>query len=260
MQEIKADKALNLIILAGEIMLSSGAETYRIEETMQKMAESFGFEIAETFVTTTGIFATIGMSEETTVTMVKRVKQRTIHLGKVSEVNSLSRKMASDKLPVETVYEELMNIKNLPSYSKRTMTISVSVACFCTCYMFGGSIRDCLNAAANGFILYQFLDYAGRHNMSKILTNIFGAGIVATSTLMLINLQLSSNIDTVIIGSIIPLVPGVALTNAIRDILGGDFLSGTSRIVDAIIVAICIATGVGSVFQFWYFLFGGLII
>jgi len=76
----------------------------------------------------------------------------------------------------------------------------------------------------------------------------------------LLNLGLGNNINSIIIGTIMPLVPGISLTNAIRDILEGDFLSGSARILDAILIAVAIATGVGTVMNLWYGAFGGVII
>ena len=51
-------------------------------------------------------------------------------------------------------------------------------------------------------------------------------------------------IDSIIIGGIMPLVHGVIFTTAIRDTLNGDYHSGMSRILEAIVVALAIAVGV----------------
>ena len=55
-----------------------------------------------------------------------------------------------------------------------------------------------------------------------------------------------------------PLVPGVAITNAIRDIMAGDFLSGTARVVEAVLIAVAIASGVGPVLRIATIMLGGI--
>ena len=53
------------------------------------------------------------------------------------------------------------------------------------------------------------------------------------------------DMDTVIVSSLMPLVPGVAITNAVRDTLQGDYISGSARMLEAFLKAASIALGVG---------------
>ena len=260
MNEENRKKVLRLVMLAGEVMLSNGAETYRIEETMRRMAESQGLKTIEAFVTPTGIFATIGFSEKDASTMVKRVKIRTIHLEKVAQVNELSREIFAKHIGIDCAYKKLLAINSLQPYPRLASTICIAISCFCFSYMFGGTWADCFNSSIAALILSQLIYFGNKANFSRVLINIFGGAIVSVSTLFFINFGLGDNIDKAVIGAIMPLVPGVALTNAIRDILEGDFLSGSTRIIDALIVAICIAAGVGSVFHLWTTIFGGLVL
>ena len=73
------------------------------------------------------------------------------------------------------------------------------------------------------------------------------------------NFAVDAQIDSVIIGSLMPLVPGVAIVNAIRDIISGDFVSGTSRLTEAVLIAVALALGVGTVLQGYIFIFGGIL-
>ncbi len=49
--------------------------------------------------------------------------------------------------------------------------------------------------------------------------------------------------DKVLIGIIMLLIPGIMLTNSIRDILLGDIISGSLRLVEAILMAATLALG-----------------
>ncbi|MBC7960172.1 MAG: threonine/serine exporter family protein, partial [Vallitaleaceae bacterium] len=95
---------------------------------------------------------------------------------------------------------------------------------------------------------------------SKFFGDIIGGALVAIVGLILFYYaHLGTNFDLIIIGGIMPLVPGVALTNAIRDTIQGDFLSGISRTADAFIVAMSVAVGVGSILKLYNVYMGGLL-
>ncbi len=87
--------------------------------------------------------------------------------------------------------------------------------------------------------------------ISKIIRIILEAGMVALVSFGFSGLfgvfGITANLDKMIIGGIIPLVPGMALTTAIRDFAGGDYLSGTIRLIDALLIGSSIAIGVGMV-------------
>ena len=55
--------------------------------------------------------------------------------------------------------------------------------------------------------------------------------------------------NRVVIGGIIPLVPGVAFSTSIREFFNGDYLSGVIHLIAALLTAVCIALGVcGGIF------------
>lgn len=100
----------------------------------------------------------------------------------------------------------------------------------------------------------------GKHNLSKFLTNLSASALVALVGGVLFLLGLGHNMDKVIIGSIIRLVPGMALTTSIRDFFHGDYLSGAIRMLDAVLVGGCIAVGVGVVVRLLSLLTGGALL
>ena len=81
--------------------------------------------------------------------------------------------------------------------------------------------------------------------------------LLTLSALILEKLQLIHNIDSAIIGSLMLLVPGLAITNAVRDSIGGDLLAGIIRAVEACLIAIAIALGAGVTMSIWIALLGG---
>ena len=81
---------------------------------------------------------------------------------------------------------------------------------------------------------------------SKFIVNILGSSFVTILSLLCSTIGIPVLYDKVIIGAIMPLVPGIALTTSIRDLFNGDYLSGTIHLMDALLTAFCIAVGVGT--------------
>lgn len=257
---IDPNLAMNFAMTAGEAMLRFGAETNRVEDTMMRLLVNCGFETAESFVTTTGIFASIQSEHTGIVTMIKRVKNRTIDFEKVADINSLSRNFAERNISFAQGCLMLQDILKKPSMPVGITILASGVGCFAFAKMFGGVWADCFNALFTGLAMQFFVQLMLKNRVSNFLVNLVGGGLLSFFALVLLNLGLGKSLDNVIIGAIMPLVPGISITNAIRDVLEGDFLSGTTRTVDALIVAVAIATGVGTVLKLWFFAFGGVLI
>jgi len=109
----------------------------------------------------------------------------------------------------------------------------------------------------SAFLMQIPVKLLDRHNVVIFLQNILGGAFGATFALIFVGLGLAPSIDYIIIGAIMPLLPGVALVNAIRDILDGDMLAGSARIMEAVLTAIAIAAGVGTAVSIWVS-FGGI--
>jgi uncharacterized membrane protein YjjP (DUF1212 family) len=122
-------------------------------------------------------------------------------------------------------------------------------------YLLGGSAADSMVAFVTGLFLYMFLIAADKMKIAKVLKNVFGSAGVTILSIALYSLGFGDSIDHIIIGAIICLVPGVAITTSVRDFFNGDYLAGTIHLVDAILVATCISVGVGVVLKAWNILF-----
>lgn len=246
---------LALASQAGRIMLENGAETCRIEDTMMRILNHLDIKGANVFVTTTGLFVS---SDEHT--LICRIKTRTIHLNKIALVNDMSRRLVSGEISPEEAAKLLEDIDSVKPYRPAVRIAASALSCFCFAFIYGGTPADELAAFFSGAFLSPLLIFLGRIKISGFLTSLFGGAWAALLTLLLIKLGIGENMDKIIIASIMPLVPGVVLTNSVRDILEGDYLSGSGRILDALLVAAAVAAGVGSVLKLYFYFFGGELI
>jgi uncharacterized membrane protein YjjP (DUF1212 family) len=251
---------LKFAMQAGEIMLRNGAETYRVEDTIERILHTYMLETVEVFVTPTCIFATIDDASSEMVTVIKRVRTRSIRLDKVSLVNDLSRRFVANNLPIKKALLELKHIDQLPSYPPFIIIAAVGFASAFFTTMFGGNEMDFFISAIIGFVLAIAQYFLNKTGSSRFLNDLIGGSIIGMLALLLTGCIPNTHMDTIITGSIMPLVPGVAITNAIRDTLEGDLVAGISRGIEAFFIAISIATGVGIVIKLWFALSGGVFI
>lgn len=254
-----SDKVLHIATFAGRIILESGGETYRVEETICKICEAYGVRYADSFVTPTGIMVSVYDEYNYTETLVKRVTSRTVNLQKIHLVNELSRKIYIEKYSLDEVLEKLIDInQNSPRYDFKTNIIfsGMGAAGFTT--ILGGKLEDCVVSFFVGMFVQYITLKAGKLRINAFFVNSLGGAIAAILSLIAYNLGIGSNLDTMIVGSIMLLVPGLAITNAIRDTIAGDLISGIIRGAEAFLVAISIAVGTGMVMSFWLAVGGGI--
>lgn len=240
------NKLLNISTLAGKILLESGAETYRVEETIVRIGLSFGVDNAESFVTPTGIIASF-TKDSNTFTIVKRIKTRGVDLNKIDLINNLSRQVQNKSMTIDNLNKELNNISKSDRYSSSLTLLSSCIASGCFSLMFGGNIKDFFAAFIIGACIKVVVSICNKLDINSFFINSLGGGLCAILAIILMKLNICTNIDKTIIGSIMLLVPGLTITNAIRDTIAGDLLSGITKASEAFLVAVSIAVGTGAI-------------
>ncbi|MGO5052707.1 threonine/serine exporter family protein [Lachnospiraceae bacterium LCP25S3_G4] len=259
-ENIDMHKVLEFALEAGRVLLKNGAEIFRVEETIAHICNHYDMDTVDTFVLSNGIFITAERDNEEVFAKVKHVPLSGIHLGIVTEVNDLSREICAGKVSLEEAVEKLKVIEQMPPKRSYFRVIAAGLGSGSFCYLLKASLLESCAAFVIGMLLYMFVIFAEKHKLSKIIVNIVG-GIIITILAIgasYIPLPVSVSVDKMIVGSIMPLVPGVAFTNAIRDIADCDFISGTVRMIDALLVFVYIAIGVGVALSMYANILGGL--
>ena len=200
------DLAFNLIMDCGQAMLANGGEVFRAQDTMEIMARSFGIVDFHVYVLTNGIFAS---AQNGTVSAVRHVPVVSTNLGHVEAINAISRRVADGELDLNSAQLEFERMKRMPTLSPLYNCVAGTMGAGCFAMLFGGGLPEMLVGALGGLLAYPALQ-----------------------------------VNFAIIGALMVLTPGVALTMGIRDIINSDYLSGTIRLVDALLVAGCLAVGV----------------
>lgn len=235
---------MNTAVLAGVVMLRSGAETYRVEETITHILRTAQVETVETVVLTTGIFVTMDNPDMESISVIKRVESRGMNLNRIERANAVSRRYCAGEMTLEEAYAELKTIKGR-QYKRMVYNLATIGVCSGFAPLFGGSWEEIAGAAAAGVILAMIITIGKCLHIQGFILNAFSAFGVALTAIFLKNGFPTMNMDIVIISSIMPIVPGVAITYAIRDSLQGDYLAGAARSMEAFMTAAAIALGVG---------------
>lgn len=239
------EEVLDLALMAGHILLENGAEIYRVEETIDRICGYYGVNSENAFVLSNGIFLTAGSARESFFAKVQHIPVSGTHLNKVAAVNQLSREIVEGKHTIQDAYRILEEIRTMPGKKRWMQTLASGVGSAAFCIFFGGTFGDSLAAFAAGICLYLYVLWLSTPHLSKIVGNIGGGALVTVVCCLLYLMGVGENLNFMMIGTIMPLVPGVAFTNSIRDVADGDYISGSVRMLDALLVFFCIAIGVG---------------
>ena len=242
----KGNSVMDVCLLAGEIMLKYGGETYRVEETLERMAKSASYKNIHCFATATGVFLSFEekKGKEDLMQMV-RVDERMQNLSKVADVNQVSREFVAGELTIDQAYEKLQNIATAPmQYPLWLIHIAAGFAGSGFSYLFGGGLSDLLPAFIAATVSSLVVLEIERQLKVQFAAEFVAAFAGGTVAIFLVFIGLGSNLDQIIIGSLMPLVPGVPLTNAVRDLMSGDLLAGISRGAEALLTSLSVATGI----------------
>jgi len=247
-QQAEAKLLFSAALLAGEILLSSGAEIYRVEDTIGRILRLSGYEDADSFVTPTSILMTLRDPAAHTLTTLRRVSARENNLARVAKVNTVARTLCDHEITVQEAVEQLLHIQKHSGYAPwaQSLLLVVFPSFF---YLFFGGINVYAGIAC--LVTGVWLALAQRWMMRQSVVRFFNdlisaAGAAFLASLLTRAMSVDALSNLVIISSIMPLVPGVAITTAIRDVLHGDYQSGTARAAEAFIIATAIAVGVGA--------------
>ena len=243
-------------VLAGEIMLIAGAETCRVEDTMMRMLKTGGLQRCDAFVVTTGITVTIEDPRCGIISLTRRIREKQTNLNRIDQVNTISRKFCADGLNLNETYEQLSRMEQ-DCYADWQIYLAIVVTAACFTVMLGGGVQEAMAASLNGiyFILARILNR--RLRLNGFVFNMAASFFMSLSGIVLREFWMPGlNLEPFIAGSIMAMLPGVAMTNGIRDTLEGDYMSGSARMIEAFVVASSLALGIGTGMAAGHFLLG----
>lgn len=242
---------LDLASRMAVVLIGSGAEISRVEETLQHISDHFEVDRTEMFVIANGLFVNMQKDGVYEHVRIQYVPDVSANMTNICRVNEMSRALCESRCTIDEALDELSDIEHYRCRRRYLVVLASGFGAGAFCYLFGGNFRDCIGAGISGFILWLILELVDKFHLSRVLLNIAGAWIATFGCLVFYKIELIQHLNNAIMGAVIPLVPGVLFLNGIRDIADGDFISGGIRLLEAIMIFICIAAGIVIATRLW---------
>lgn len=236
------EEVVHTCLTAGKILLESGAETHRVEDTMLRIAASFGLADAQSHVTPTGIIFSI---EKTASTHFLRIVDRSTNLGKVARVNHVSRQISDGRLTADEAAERLHAIEdNKLAYSLWVQSVAAAFVSGSFAIMFQGSWPDFFPAMVAGGAGFVAMNLLHKWVEIQFFAEFLASFIIGMVAALFMFAGVGDAMDRIIIGAVMPIVPGLLITNAVRDLMAGHLVAGLSKGAEAVLTAFAIGAGV----------------
>lgn len=236
-------KLLDAATALGYRLAMCGAETYRVEDSINRILSAYGMD-SETFVIPNCMTVSIRTPDGEVLTRMRRIGIHGNDLDAVERYTGLSRRICSETPPPDTIRDWISETDASRRYYPIPMQLLGSVlGAFGFALLFGGSLGDGLCACLCGLIIGLVNCWMEKVGANPFFRIIIAAFCMALPAYGMGALGLAPNPDAVIIGSLMILVPGLLFTNAMRDIIYGDTNSGINRVVQVLLIAVAIALG-----------------
>ena len=244
-------KVLSTANTIGKILLTSGAETYRVEEAITLVCRRFDLK-SESVVTMTCVLTSAKKKDGEVITEVNRIYSVSNNLNKIDRIHKIL--LDIHKYEIDDLEKEIKKLQIQTVYKKKVLLISYCFSAAFFSLLFDGKFRDFLVAGVGGLLIFYMANFANKLKLNNFFINTLGGFLVTIFSSFATKLGIVSTPSYSAIGTLMLLVPGLALTNAIRDLINGDLLAGTSRSIEAALVGSALAIGTGfALFTMSYF-------
>ncbi len=239
---VDADLLLRTALDVAVGTLRAGGEIHRVEETVERICYAHGAAHVEVFAIYSLVIATVRLEDGSYASMTRRVLSSENHMTRLSRLNEISRGLVSHRITLDEAQTRLQEIKSAPPYPAALELLGAFLCSGAFAVMFGGGFLDALAASLIGLmmtVIARLLPPSTNPFAVMVISSLVG-GI---ATMLAVKSGLGVDRGIIFVGMIMPLVPGLAFGNALRDLLSGDLLSGTLSLIRAVLLAASIAFG-----------------
>ena len=243
-----ADKVLCVALDVGENLLHCGGEINRVENTIERICRAYGAKHVEVFTITSVIVAEVRMSDGSYSSQLRRVLQAEMgnDLSKLERFNALSRKICAEKTDPDEAFMMIKKAKEATAIPTYVSLIGAIFAAGGFAIFFGGNMVDAIIAAFVGVII-TLVDSNRPSFINKMASTVICSFIGGLLSYFLSHFAalagFAGNVDLVMIGTIMLLIPGISFGYAMRDLVFGDTISGALKTIQAVLLAAMIALG-----------------
>ncbi|MBQ2735395.1 MAG: threonine/serine exporter family protein [Clostridia bacterium] len=240
--ESYANQLLCLALDIGEGMLKCGAEVHRVENAIERICYAYGAEHVEVFAITSLIVASVRMKDNSYSSQVRRLYGSSYSFSRLEDLNALSRRICKETPSLEEVNELIHRIKARRAYSFWLYLLGGCGSAAAFTLFFGGNWSDFFVAFFLGAVVVV-IDWRLPAYINQLVKQFLTAFVAGSLAYLSVYLGVGSHVDSIIIGTIMLFIPGLAFGNALRDLLWGDIMAGIMKTVQSCLSAMMIAFG-----------------
>ena len=249
-------KLLSAVLEIEAMMIAAGGEIYRAEESARRILEAYGMQQIDVYATTSNIIVSVETADGTVKTHTRRVPPIGTDIEKVHRLNDLVRRLSVTPLPIEELPAQLDVVRQAPQYPTWVVTLFYGVIAAAFYLFFGGRhVVELITSFSAGVVTGLLTFGLEKVKANKFLVKFLCAFSACLISFLLKQAQYIDSVDYIIISNIMTLIPGIGLTNSLRDLFSGDSISGVLRLIEAALLALAIACG----YIVTTFLFGGVV-
>lgn len=234
---------LEIASLAGKCILENGGEIYRVEQTVLHVCNTYGIQNCECFATPTAIIASIIDEGGEVHTVVRRISHRQVNLAKIDAVNTFSRTLGDTSPSFSDAKKRLLQIDQMASYPFIVLLLASALGVGAFTIVFTGNWSNVLGGMLAGAVTRLCTQLLAHFQAGTFFINMVGGMVSTLVGWFSILVGWGDSWWILILSSLMLLVPGMLITNALRDIAAGDLISGGSRGVEAISIAAALSCG-----------------
>ena len=242
---VNYDGLVNTTADIGYLLIVNGAEISRAEESMRRVFCAYGSEDGEVFAIPNYLCVSVGAEDGRPVTAIRRIPPQQINMNRVERVNDLCRRICRAKPSLDSVKRELDRISRMPSVPLPVQFAACAFVAAAFTLFYGGSPADAAVAFLCGAVMRPFGWAMERFRVNRFFNYLFSSFAAAAIALLFAHEWVFLSYDKIIIGALMNLVPGIAVTGFMRDIIAGDMIAGILRFTESLLVATSIAIGAG---------------
>ena len=254
------EERLALVLDIAEQMVISGAEVARTEYSVRRICKSFGAVRTEALSITTSLIVTVYYDEYGSVTQTRRVDKFAYNMDRLEKMNELSREICDKKLSIEDGRKRFSELMAEKYYSFHSQIFFFMLVAFTFTLFFGGSIKDALVSSFIAIIFKYIDEFARKIEINKFIPIVASSLLGGFLAIMAVRAGLADSVGKVSIGDVMLLIPGIMLTNSLRDMFGGDTITGGIRFIEATLIAIMIAVGFSASSKFYEEIFSSVVV
>jgi uncharacterized membrane protein YjjP (DUF1212 family) len=242
---METKQVLEIALSSGQILMKNGAETYRVEDTIERICSAYDLE-CECLTTAKGVIVSVMYSSGEKMTSLKKVRNTGVDLYRIELINSFSRDFKRNCIEYDEAKKILREIENAPEFSLPVRIFAASMTSFIYSLFFNGTIYDSVAAALISICIYFMMEKISKLGFFQFFEFFFSGFVIGIASLFAENLFPFISKGNIITGAIMILLPGVPLTNGIKDIIYGDFTSGLIKFGEAMLIIIAVGAGIGA--------------